>query len=194
MKIQSVILMAVVLMISLSGCSAGKISPDASMKKMCNAFLYLDENDLKDFNASSEQIHEMYAGFFKKATGGINFTDEQADRIADALIEQMREKIKFSVKTESESDNKAVVAVTVTGINFNETVNKLNFNYDVENTTDEQLSEMVTNAIIEQIKTVQNTPTEIVKFNCEFDEEFKLWIPEGSSENNLTPLFSAALK
>ena len=164
------------------------------MKKMCNAFLYLDENDLKDFNASSEQIHEMYAGFFKKATGEIKFTDEQADRIADALIEQMREKIKFSVKTESESDNKAVVAVTVTGINFNETVNKLNFNYDVENTTDKQLSEMVTNAIIEQIKTVQNTPTEIVKFNCEFDEEFKLWIPEGSSENNLTPLFSAALK
>ena len=194
MKMTAIILTAVIFMMSFAVCSAEKISPDASMKKTCNAFLYVDENDLKDFNTSPEKFREMYAGFFRNATGGIKFTDEQSNRMADALIEQMRNKIKFAVETESADENKAVVAVTVTGINFNETLSNLHFTYDTEKITDEQLSEMATTEIIKQIKTVHNTPTETVKFNCNFDEETNLWIPEGNSENNLSPLFDAALK
>ena len=194
MKMTAIILTAVIFVMSFAVCSAEKISPDASMKKICNAFLYLDETDLKDLNVSPKEFREMYAGFFRNATGGIKFSDEQSNRMADALVEQMREKIKFSVKTESADENKAVVAVTVTGINFNETLSNLHFTYDTEKMTDEQLSEMTTTEIIKQIKTVKNTPTETVKFNCNFDEETNLWIPEGSSENNLSPLFDAALK
>ena len=192
MKLKAIILTAVILVMSLSACSAEKISPDASMEKMCKAFLYLDDKELKDFNSSSEQLRKIYAGFFENTTGDIKFTNEQANRMADALIEQMREKIKFSVKTESESGDNAVVAVTVTGINFNETVIDMNFNFDYDN--EEQLGELMTNAVIEQIKTVKNTPAEVVKFNCNYDKEMNLWIPEGDSENNLTPLFDAALK
>ena len=194
MKMTAIILAAVMFMMSFAVCSAEKISPDEGMKKICNAFLYLDENDLKNFNLSPEKIHTMYAGFFKATTGGIKFTDEQSNKMADTLIEQMREKIKFAVKTESTDKNKAEIAVTVTGINFNETLSNLNFNYDAEKMTDEQLSEMATTEIIKQIKTVKNTPAETVKFNCTFDEETNLWIPEGDSENNLSPLFDAALK
>ena len=162
------------------------------MEKTCKAFLHLDETELKNLNSSPEQLRKMYAGIFENITGDIKFTSEQANRIADTIIEQMREKVKFSVKTESENGNKSVVAVTITGINFNETVSDMNFHFDYD--TEEQLGELMTNAVIEQIKTVKNTPKEVVKFNCKYDEEMNLWIPEGDSDNNLTPLFDAALK
>ena len=192
MKLKAIILTAVILVMSLSACSAEKISPDVSMEKTCKAFLYLDDKELKNLNSSPEQLHKMYAEFFENITGDIKFTSEQANRIADTIIEQMREKVKFSVKTESESGDNAVVAVTVTGINFNETVSDMNFNFDYDN--EEQLGELMTNAVIEQIQTVKNTPTEVVKFNCQYDSEMNVWIPEGDSDNNLTPLFDAALK
>ena len=193
MKIKAMILMAVTFMMTLVGySSAEKISPESSMEKICKAFLYLDETELKNLNSSPEQLHKMYAGFFENITGDIKFTSEQANRIADTIIEQMREKVKFSVKTESENGNKSVVAVTITGINFNETVSDMTFHFDYD--TEEQLGELMTNAVIEQIKTVKNTPKEVVKFNCKYDEEMNLWIPEGDSDNNLTPLFDAALK
>ena len=192
MKLKAIILTAVILVMSLSVCSAEKISPDASIEKTCKAFLHLDETELKNLNSSPEQLRKMYAGIFENITGDIKFTSEQANRIADTIIEQMRQKVKFSVKTESESGDNAVVAVTVTGINFNETVSDMNFHFDYD--TEEQLGELMTNAVIEQIKTVKNTPTEVVKFNCQYDSEMNVWIPEGDSENNLTPLFDAALK
>ena len=192
MKLKAIILTAVILVMSLSVCSAEKSSPAASMEKTCKAFLYLDDKELKDFNSSPEQLRKMYAGIFENITGDIKFTSEQANRIADTIIEQMREKVKFSVKTESESGDNAVVAVTITGINFNETVSDMNFNFDYDN--EEQLGELMTNAVIEQIKTVKNTPTEVVKFNCQYDSDMNVWIPEGDSDNNLTPLFDAALK
>ena len=194
MKMTAIILTAMIFMMSFAVCSAEKFSPDVSMKKMCNAFLYVDENDLKNFNTSPEKFREMYAGFFKAATGGIKFTDEQSNKMADALIEQMQEKVKLDVKSKLIGEDKAEIYVTVTGIDFNKTLSNLNFNYDAEKITDEQLSEMTTNEIIKQIKTVKNTSAETVKFICNFDEDTNLWIPEGDSKNNLSPLFDAALK
>ena len=46
MKMTAIILTAVIFVMSFAVCSAEKISPDASMKKICNAFLYVDETDL----------------------------------------------------------------------------------------------------------------------------------------------------
>ena len=150
MKMTAIILAAVMFMMSFAVCSAEKISSDEGMKKICNAFLYLDENNLKNFNLSPEKIHTMYAGFFKATTGGIKFTDEQSNKMADALIEQMQEKVKLDVKSKLIGEDKAEIYVTVTGIDFNKTLSNLNFNYDAEKITDEQLSEMTTNEIIRE--------------------------------------------
>ena len=89
MKLKAIILTAMILVMSLATCSAEKILPAASMEKMCKAFLYLDETELKDLNSSSEQMRKMYVGFFENTTGDIKFTNEQANRMADALFEQL---------------------------------------------------------------------------------------------------------
>ena len=180
-------------MILATGCStqAARLSPDESMKKICNAIFYLDDEDLKSLNFSGEEIREQYANSFNISNEQIKFTEEQKISMTDALIETMRKKIKFDVKTESVNGDKAVVAVTITGIDFNETFNEISF--DATELTEEKISEVLTQKIIEKIKNVPLRKPATVKFNCEFDEETNFWIPEGDSENNLTPLFDTAL-
>ena len=176
-----------------TGCSsqAERISPEASMNKMCNALLYLDEKDLTDLNFSAENIREMYANSFSGNNDDIKITDEQKNLMADALIDTMRKKIKYDVKTESVNGDKAVVAVTITGINLNESVNEVSF--DATGLTEQQISDILTQKIIEKIENVPSRKPITIKFNCEFSEDANLWIPEGNSENNLTPIFDAAL-
>lgn len=190
MKIKALILTAVVLFMT-SAVYAAKISPEENMQKICNAFLHLDEADLKFFNNSIEEIRNQYVSSIENSTGDIKITNEQAVRITDALFEQMRQKIKYSVKTESLQGDKAVVAVTITGIEFNKTLNDINF--DATGLTAEELSEVMTKEILAKIKTVPAAKTVTIKFNCTYDEKSGLWIPEGEGTNNLSPLFDAAL-
>ena len=192
MKVKALILTAVMLFMT-SAVYAAKISPEESMQKLCNAFLHLDEADLKFFKTSTEELHGQYTDSFVNHSKGdaIKFTNAQASRITDALFEQMRQKIKYSVKTESLQGDKAVVAVTITGIEFNKTLNEINF--DATGLTAEELSEVMTKEILAKIKNVPAAKTVTIKFNCTYDEKSGLWIPEGGGTNNLSPLFDAAL-
>ncbi len=188
MKIKAIILTAAIFMMTSAVCFA-EISPNESMQKICNAFLYLDEADLKSLNSSPDQMRKSYISGFENSDGDIKFTGEQSERITDALIEQVRQKVKFDVKTESVSGNKAVVAVTITGINLNETISKISF--DATNVPPEKLSEVATNEIISELKNVSPKAPVTVKFNFVFDENNGMWFPEGEGDN-LNPLFEAA--
>ena len=190
MKIKSTFLMAVILIMTQAAAFA-QTSPEETMQKICNAFFYLDENALKDMNNSAEQVREQYVRGFENSNTEIKFSNEQANKIADVLIDSMRKKIKFSVKTESLDGNKAVVAVTITGLKFKETMNDIQF--DATGLTKEQLTEKMVNEIIDKIKNVAVREPVTVKFTLNYDPEIDFWAPEGNGENNLTPLFDAAL-
>ena len=191
MKIKAIILAAVMLIMFTTGAQAARITPAESMEKVCNALFYLDDKDLQSLNFSGEEIRKNYVESFNSTNEQINFTDKQKQTMADALIDTMRKKIKFTVNTESVNGDKAVVAVTITGIKFNETMNDISF--DATGLTAEQISEVVVQKMIEKLENVPLRQPVTVKFNCAFDEEMNLWVPEGESENNLTPLFDAAL-
>ena len=190
MKIKAMFLMAVICTMISASCFA-QSSPDACMNKICNAVLYLDEKDLKDFNIAPEEIRGMYAGLFENRNDEIKFTNKQANLIADTLVTEMQKKVKFDVKTESVNSNQAVVNVTITGINFGEVVNNILLN--VENENAKNLNEILTNEIVKSIKSAQQKTPVTLKFNCEYDDNSDLWIPDGGSDDNLTPLFNAAL-
>ena len=192
MKMKAVILTAMMLIMFMTGGSsqAATVSPESSMEKACNAFLYLDEADLKTLNLSAEDMRAKYGSIFRNLNDEIIFTDEQTNAMTDAFIDTIHKKIKFEIKTESVNGDKAVVAVKITGINFNKAMSEVSF--DATGLTDEQISEVFTQKIIEAIENVSAEKPVTVKFNCEFDEEANFWIPEGDSENNLNPLFNAA--
>lgn len=189
MKFKAIILTAVVLLMSATFCNA-KSSPEESMQKICRAFFYLDETDLKSLNSSPEQIRQQYFDSLKNSGGDVQFSDDQANRIIDAIIQQMKQKIKFSVKTESVAENNSVVAVTVQGINLNEALNSVQIDETVENNAN--VSEIVTQAMINAIKNSQQKNPVTVKFNCIYDAESDMWAPEGEGDN-LNPLFDAGM-
>ena len=174
---KQILILIVAMFIFTPTICAAQMSPDNSMKKFCNAFLYLDDADLKSLSSSPEEIREQYIAAFQSTGDEIKLTNEQKNLIVDALIDTMRKKIKFDAKTESVQGDKAVVSVTITGID----------------STAEQIAEVATNEFISRIKNLANKEPVTVKFNLNYAEDIDLWIPEGSGENNLSPIFEAAL-
>ena len=193
MKIKAMILTAV-LSVMMSAVCFAKTSPDESMKIFCNAFFYLNDADLKILNSSHEKMRETYTKMFEVEDENLKFTPDQKNKLADALIEQMQKKIKFTTKTESVSGDKAVVAVTITGIKFNEALNsiELDASVDEKDLTKEKIAELVANEILNRIKNIQQKNSVTVKFNCTYNSDTDMWLPEDDGENNLNPLFEAA--
>ena len=144
---QILILIVAMLIFTPTICVA-QMSPDDSIKKFCNAFLYLDDAELKSLNFSPQEIRKQYVSAFENTGDEIKFTDEQKNLIVDALIDTMRKKIKFTAKTESIKSDRAVVAVTITGIKFNEELNDIEFN--ATDLTAEQIAELAANEFYQQ--------------------------------------------
>ena len=188
---KQILILIVAMFIFTPTICAAQMSPDNSMKKFCNAFLYLDDADLKSLSSSPEEIREQYIAAFQSTGDEIKLTNEQKNLIVDALIDTMRKKIKFDAKTESVQGDKAVVSVTITGIKFNEELNDITFS--ANDLTAEQIAELATNEFISRIKNLENKEPVTIKFNLNYAEDIDLWIPEGDGENNLSPIFEAAL-
>ena len=142
-------------------------------------------------NSSPQEIRKQYISAFENTDSEVKFTDAQKNEIVDALIDTMRKKIKFEAKTESVKGDKAVVAVTITGINFNEELKDIEFN--ANDLTAEQIAELATKEFIGRIKNLSNKEPATIKFNLKYAEDIDLWIPENEGENNLSPIFEAAL-
>ena len=193
MKIKAIILTAIIFMMSFAVCSA-KNSPADSMKVFCNAVYYLNEADLKILNSSPEKMKENYRNIFEDLNQNVKFTEEQKTQLADALIEQMQKKIKFNITTESENENKAVVAVEVSGIKIHEALSSIEIKTDLEqkDMTEEKVAELVANEILNRIKNISPKSPVTVKFNLAYKPEADLWIPAGNGEKNLNPLLNAA--
>lgn len=170
-----------------------KFSPERSMEKICNAFLHVDEDDLNFLNSSVEKIRGNFIANLENNSGNVKFSNAQAKKIADALIDEMRKKISFDVKTESVTGDKAVVAVTVRGINFYRSLENVELQTDVTEFTDEEFSRLIADEIVSRIKNTSRQKPVTVKFTCEYSAENDFWVPEGNGENNLNPLMNAAL-
>ncbi len=129
---------------------------------------------------------------FTSSTSGVKFSDEQAGRLTDALLNAMKNKVRFSTKTLSNDNGKSKVEVTVMGIDIAPSLKNFSVTPEKENPSQEEIAELLTTAMIKKIENAKQLTPITLTFDCVYSSENDFWYPEGE-EYNLTPILDAAI-
>lgn len=172
-------------------CNAAQ-SPAESLNLICRAIIYTDDAELKKLGTSAENIRAQYLQIFTSSTSGVKFSDEQAGRLTDALLNAMKNKVRFSTKTLSNDNGKSKVEVTVMGIDIAPSLKNFSVTTEKENPSQEEIAELLTTAMIKKIENAKQLTPITLTFDCVYSSEIDFWYPEGE-EYNLTPILDAAI-
>ncbi len=184
-KLLAALLVLIAMLTSACGDNAAqseKPSPAADIKTFTEAVLHEDEAALKRINMSKETLHQQISSAFKKsfaeATNGVDFTDEQLNRICETFINTLK-KSNITTQDVSENDGKATVAVTLgvfEELNEEKLTSYLPADFAAQSSMDEAMN-LIVQAIVDAVNDLQVTGESTFNVECEYNDEGKMWVP-----------------
>lgn len=161
------------------------------IKLFCEAILHFDEDGLKKFNFSREDLYKMWTNSFVeaiKANVKSAFSKNHANKIGDAIISALK---KVSIDTKDLSEGK--VEITITGLNAGSIFVDKNWQLDVKpDASKEEVVDSIIRALEQKFNALQPVNTTVFAIDCGYFEEGKMWQPL-SMDNFMPQLFAGAL-
>lgn len=161
------------------------------IKLLCETILHFDEEGLKKFNYSHEDLYTMWTKSFIaaiKANMKNIFTDAHAKKIGDAIISALK---KVSVSTADSSEGK--VEVTITGLNVGSIFSETNWQLDVKpDSGAEEIANSIIKTVEQKFAALQPAKTTVFVIDCAHSAENNLWQPT-NMDNFMPQLFAGAI-
>lgn len=154
------------------------MSAENDVKLLCKTILHFDEEGLKKFNYSREDLFKSWTGSFvdsMKKNANNMFSDKQSAQIANAMMKTLQKVVIDTRATEEESK----VRIIVNGLDFAKEFDNKNIKLDVfPGATQEEIVASITKTMVDKFSKMQLSKTIVFVADCEYDEESKFWIPK----------------
>ena len=167
------------------------MSAGNDIKLLCETILHFDEEGLKKFNFSREDLYTMWTKSFIEAIE-VNmksaFSEKHAKKIGDAIISALK---KVSIDTKDLAEEK--VEVTVTGLSVGSIFVDQNWQLDVKpDAKPEEIVSSVVRTVEKKFETLQPVQTTVFVIDCNYSKDGKIWMPI-SMDNFMSQLFAGTL-
>lgn len=161
------------------------------IKLLCETILHFDEEGLKKFNFSSEDLYAMWTKSFIaaiKANVKNSLTEKHAKKIGDAIIAALK---KVSVVTKDSSEGK--VEVTITGLEVGNIFADKNWQLDLKpDASKDEIVNSLVSTVEKNFEELQPARTTVFVIDCGYSEEEKIWQPL-NMDNFMPQLFAGTL-
>lgn len=184
------LLTLVLICILATGCMKRE-SPEITIKNFCNAILKHDKDSVSKFadNADADGLrNKMITGLAQsfQATVGNGVTNDQARRIAEAVVDSLR-KSNVSTKLISEDKDSAVVEVTVSCLDIGGAIDRTVNEVDRTMSPfagNAEIIEAFTQTLVREVGNLQSSGSRSFTADCIWDRDKKVWKPENESSFN----------
>ena len=153
------------------------MSAEKDIKFLSEAILHLDEEGLKKFNLSREDLYSKwtsnFVGAMRKSTKNMCSKDH-ALQMADAMINSMK-KIVVDTRT---ADDESKVQVIINGLDFTKVFSD-DIQLDVEpGATPKEIVGAITRFMVKRFEDIKLSKTAVFAVDCEYNEDAKFWMPK----------------
>ena len=153
------------------------MSAEQDIKFLCEAILHLDEEGLKKFNISRDDLYNKwtsnFVGAMRKSTKNM-FSQDHALQMADAMINSMK---KIAIDTRA-TDDESKVQVIVNGLDFTKLfADTMNLDVDSK-ATPKEIVGALTKVIVKRLADIKLSKTMVFVAECEYNEDAKFWMPK----------------
>lgn len=153
------------------------MSAELNVKYLSEAILHLDEERLKNFNISRDDLVKQYTNSFVAAirTSTKNmFSKDHAAQMVGAMIEAMK---KIAVDTRA-TDDESKVQVIVNGLDFVKIFSD-SIQLDVDEGADpKEIVGAITRSVVQKFNDMKLSKTTVFVVECEYLKEADFWMPK----------------